>query len=59
MDFMGAAITKSVGMNGSANFHYDESLALINLSLITTSWDEIRESVDQIVANNLNPVLLQ
>jgi len=45
-DFVGAAITKTVTMNGHFNFHYDEALRFRGPSrgFIVTSWNEMDPS---------------
>ena len=42
-DFIGAAIVKTVGMNGHYNFHYDEALSKYgpNKGYVVTSWNEM------------------
>jgi hypothetical protein len=42
-DMTGSSVTKTVQMNGSFNFHYDENLGRINLDrgFIVTSWTEL------------------
>jgi hypothetical protein len=42
-DFVGAAMTKTVTMNGHFKFHYDENLRLVGPrgNYVITSWDEI------------------
>jgi hypothetical protein len=42
-DFVGAAIAKTVNMNGHYNFHYDEALAKYGPSkgYVVTTWNEM------------------
>lgn len=46
-DFVGASVTRTVTMNGSYHFHYDEDLANIGPSrgFIPTSWAEISKQL--------------
>lgn len=43
-DFIGASVTRTVTMNGSYNFHYDEDLANVGPSrgFIPTRWGEVK-----------------
>jgi hypothetical protein len=51
-DFSGASVTKSVNFNGHFRFHYDESLARMEMGkgYVVTSWDEM---TPEEVANKL------
>ena len=42
-DFVGASVSKSIKMNGSFNFHYDENLRRIGpgRGYVATSWTEL------------------
>lgn len=42
-DFVGSSVTKTVGMNGHFNFHYDEALAKSGLArgYVINSWSEL------------------
>jgi hypothetical protein len=42
-DFVGASVTRTITMNGSYNFHYDEDLANYGPSrgFIPTTWSEL------------------
>jgi hypothetical protein len=42
-DFIGSSVTKSVGMNGHFNFHYDENLSKVggNSGYAIASWEEL------------------
>ncbi|MEO7675711.1 MAG: hypothetical protein ABIV39_02985, partial [Verrucomicrobiota bacterium] len=52
-DFSGACLVKSVTLNGSYNFHFDESCASAMLrGYVATSWDEINTSFATIFAKN-------
>jgi hypothetical protein len=55
-DFAGACVTRTITMNGKFNFHYDERLALAgpNRGYIATSWDELRQTWDEILSANLD-----
>jgi hypothetical protein len=54
-DFMGASITKSVFMNGSFNFHYDEALRNFHMDgiYVVNSWNEMTPT--EVLAFNFTP----
>jgi hypothetical protein len=50
-DFSGACVTRTVTMNGKFNFHFDENLMKgPSHGYIATSWDEVRQRWDEILA---------
>jgi hypothetical protein len=55
-DFSGACVTRTVTMNGHFNFHFDEHLGVSgpNWGFIATSWDEVHQTWDSILAANID-----
>jgi hypothetical protein len=54
-DFSGACVTRTITINGKFNFHYDENLANgPSHGYIATSWDELRQRWDEILAKNID-----
>jgi hypothetical protein len=58
-DICGAIVGKTVTMNGKFNFHFDEALSSGPMrGWIASSWDEITQTWDNILANDLELELL-
>ena len=59
-DFCGAIVAKSIVFGGNYNFHFDEALTRGRFrNFVATSWEEIGQKWNKILAGNLDLTTLQ